>query len=116
MIEAGRLCVKIAGRESGKKCVVIDIIDKNYVLIDGDVRRKKCNISHLEPLEEKIEIKKKAAHIDVIEAFKKLGIEIIERKTKSKTERPRKAKGEAKKQIAEKKKGKVKSKKKEIKK
>ena len=37
----GQLCVKIAGRESGKKCVIVDRIDSNYVLIDGNVRRKK---------------------------------------------------------------------------
>jgi len=48
MIEVGRLCYKIAGREAGKPCIIIDIIDDNYVLIDGLVRRKRCNINHLE--------------------------------------------------------------------
>ena len=28
-IEKGRVCVKIAGRESGKKCVIVDVIDEN---------------------------------------------------------------------------------------
>lgn len=116
MIEIGRVCVKTAGREAGKKCVVVDVLDKNYVLIDGNVRRKKCNISHLEPLEGKIEIKKKAAHAEVVEAFKKLGIGVIEKKTKAKTERPRKTKGMAKKKIEEKKGRKSKKQKKEAKK
>lgn len=31
----GRICVKVAGRETGRKCVIVDVIDKNYVLITG---------------------------------------------------------------------------------
>ena len=58
MIEIGRLCVKIAGRDAGLKCAVIEILDKNTVLIDGQTRRRKCNIRHLEPLKEKIDLKK----------------------------------------------------------
>lgn len=90
MIEVGRLCVKIAGREAGKKCVILDVIDDNYVLIDGQLRRKKCNISHLEPLEKKIEIKKGASHSEVVDEFKKLKIEIKETKKKEKKEKPKK--------------------------
>lgn len=90
MMDVGRLCIKIAGRDAGKKCVIVDVIDKNYVLIDGDVRRKKCNVSHLEPLNEKIDLKKKAPHEEVIKEFRKLGIEVREKKPKQKTERPEK--------------------------
>lgn len=93
MIEIGRLCVKIAGREAGRKGVIVDIIDDNYVLIDGQLRRKKCNISHLEPLEKKIEIKKGASHSDIVNEFKKLNIEIKETKKKEKKEKPKKIRG-----------------------
>ena len=110
MIEIGRLCIKIAGREAGKKCVIVDIIDNNYVLIDGQLRRKKCNILHLEPLEKKIEIKKGASHSDVADEFKKLKIEIKETKKKEKKEKPKKVKG--KKEAGAEKKPKEKSKKK----
>ncbi|RLG55185.1 MAG: 50S ribosomal protein L14e, partial [Candidatus Hydrothermarchaeota archaeon] len=49
-IEIGRVCVKTAGREAGKRCVIVDIIDKNFVLVDGpEVQRRRCNIKHLEP-------------------------------------------------------------------
>ncbi|MEM3979819.1 MAG: KOW motif-containing protein, partial [Ignisphaera sp.] len=46
-IEVGRICVKIAGREAGRKCVIVDIIDDNYVLIMGPksmngVKRRRC--------------------------------------------------------------------------
>ena len=93
MIELGRLCLKIAGRDAGKKCIVIDILDNNYVLIDGETRRRKCNISHLEPLDVVIEVKKKASHYEIKTEFKKLGLNVLETKPKPKTERPKKVKG-----------------------
>ena len=72
MYEIGRLCVKLAGRDAGKKCVIIDILKDNYVMIDGSTRRRKCNTAHLEPLNQVIKIKKKATNAEVIKAFKKL--------------------------------------------
>jgi large subunit ribosomal protein L14e len=73
-MEIGRLCVKIAGRDAGKECLIVDIIDKNFVLVDGNTRRKKVNIDHLEVLPQKAELKKGAAHEDVIAALKSLGV------------------------------------------
>jgi len=89
MIEIGRVCVKTAGRDAGLKCVVIDI-DKKLVLIDGQTRRRKCGIAHLEPTKDVLKIKKGASHAEVVSAFKELKIEIKERKTKEKTARPKK--------------------------
>ncbi|MHA1649889.1 MAG: 50S ribosomal protein L14e [Candidatus Helarchaeota archaeon] len=64
-IEIGRICVKTAGREAGKKCVIVDIIDKNFVLITGPklvnkVKRRRANIKQLEPTNEKLDIQKGA--------------------------------------------------------
>ena len=57
-IEVGRICVKIAGREAGEKCVIVEIIDDNYVEVVGStIKNRKCNIKHLEPVDQKIEIK-----------------------------------------------------------
>ena len=81
MIDVGRVCVKIAGREAGNKCVVVDVIDKNFVTIDGDVRRKKCNISHLEPLDQKIKLEENEDHDSVIKNLKKIGVVFKEKKT-----------------------------------
>ncbi len=89
MIEIGRLCVKIAGRDAGKKCVIVDILDDTFVLIDGETRRRKCNILHVEPLNQKIEIKKNASHEDVSKSFKELGIEARTTKPKPKTQKPK---------------------------
>jgi len=87
-IEVGQLAVKIAGRDAGKKCLIIDIIDDNFVLIDGATRRRKCNIKHLEFLPQKVKIKKGASHKDVISALRKIGINV-----KEKVKRTEKIKG-----------------------
>ena len=85
MIEIGRVCVKIAGRDAGKKCVVVEIIDKNLVMIDGETRRRKCNLEHIEPLDKKVEIKKGASHEEVIAALTSAGLikeETVKKKLK----------------------------------
>ena len=92
--EIGRLCLKIAGRDSNKKCLIVDILENDYVLIDGETRRKKCNIKHLEPTDKVIKISKGASHNDVVKEFKKLGI-VIKLKVKkekkvAKEEKPEK--------------------------
>ncbi len=90
MIEIGRLCVKLAGRDAGLKCVVVDILDDKFVLIDGETRRRKCNILHIEPLKDVIKIKKKASHEEIKKEFEKLGLKVRETKPRQKTEMPRK--------------------------
>ena len=100
MIEVGRLIVKIAGRDAGKKGVIIEILDDNYIMIDGQVRRRKCNIIHIEPLNKILKIKDKAAHDEVVKVLKTEGIEVEERKTKEKpkTDKPKKQRKDKKKQ------------------
>jgi len=74
--DIGRLCVKTLGREAGHYCVIVDIIDKNYLLIDGlKVRRRRVNFNHIEPIADTIEIKKGANHEEVEAAIKKAKLE-----------------------------------------
>lgn len=103
IFEPGRLCVKLAGRDAGRKCVVVEVTDATYVVVDGLTRRKKVNIKHLEPLPETIDIKSAASHEDVVAAFSKLGVEIPEKKSRSPTERPKKQKKNKAKEVKEKK-------------
>jgi len=70
MVDIGRVCVKIAGRDAGKKCVVVDVLGKEMVMIDGETRRRKCNLAHIEPLDKKVDIKKGASHEEVMAALK----------------------------------------------
>jgi len=93
MIEIGRICLKLAGRDAGREAVIVDILDGNYVLIDGNVRRRKCNILHLEPTERKIDIEEGASHSDVKKEFDKLKIPVWETKKKEIKEKPKKARG-----------------------
>ena len=68
-IHIGRVCVKTAGRETGRKAVILGFIDQNYVLITGakltGIRRRKANLKHLEALDKKIDIKENASEDDV---------------------------------------------------
>ncbi len=88
MMEVGRLCLKIAGRDAGKKCIIVDVLDDHTLLIDGQTRRRKCNIMHIEPTREVLKIKKGASHAEVVTAFKKLGLEMRESKPKKAGPRP----------------------------
>ena len=77
-IEVGRICVKIVGREAGKKCVIVDVVDKNFALITGPkavsgIKRRRSNINHLEPTNEKIEIKRGATDEEISEVLKTAG-------------------------------------------
>lgn len=57
-IEVGRVCVKIAGREAGEKCVIVEVIDDKFVEVVGtNIKNRRCNIKHLEPVDQTIEIK-----------------------------------------------------------
>ncbi|RME55494.1 50S ribosomal protein L14e [Candidatus Woesearchaeota archaeon] len=105
MLNVGRVCIKLAGRDAGRLAVVVENIDNNSVLIDGNVRRRKCNIRHLEPTKDVVDIKEKASSEDVLKALKKAGLEVVEKKeskkeNKQKSERPRKQrKGSEKKSV-----------------
>lgn len=87
------MCIKLAGRDAGRDCVIVDVLDDKFVLINGNVRRRKCNILHLEPTERKIEIEKGASHEDIEKEFKKLKLPVWETKPKQKTEKPKKLRG-----------------------
>ena len=76
-IEVGRICVKLTGRETGKKCVVVDVVDKNFALITGPksvtgVRRRRTNVDHLEPTPELVELKKGATDDEVEKVLTKM--------------------------------------------
>ncbi len=91
MMEPGRVCIKIAGRNAGAHCVIVDNIDENFVLIDGNVKRKKCNIKHLEPLDLVLKIRKGASTSSVHEAMKEAKLKVITTNPKQKkSEKPRK--------------------------
>jgi large subunit ribosomal protein L14e len=77
-IEVGRICVKQAGRENGKKCVVIDVMDKSFVLVTGPkkvtgIKRRRVNINHVMPLQDKVEVKRGASDEEVAQVLEAAG-------------------------------------------
>ena len=92
LFSVGRLCVKVAGRDAGRKCVVVESVDGRFVVVDGNVRRKKVNVRHLEPLDQTVKISEKASHADVKKEFDSLGIPTWEKKSKKVAERPKRVK------------------------
>jgi large subunit ribosomal protein L14e len=77
-IEVGRICTKQIGRESGLTCVVIDVMDKSFVLVTGPkkvsgVRRRRVNINHVMPLADKVDVKRGASDEEVTQALQAAG-------------------------------------------
>jgi large subunit ribosomal protein L14e len=73
-VEVGRICLKIAGRENGKKCVIIDVMDKSFAIVTGPkkitgVKRKRVNLNHITVLQDKLEIKRGASDEEVTQSL-----------------------------------------------
>ena len=69
-IEVGRVCVKVAGRESGRRCVIVDVMDKSFVLVTGPkkvtgIKRRRVNINHVAPTEDTIQVNRGASDEEV---------------------------------------------------
>ncbi len=69
-MDVGRICVKLTGREAGSRCVIVDVVDRNYVIVTGPlevtgVRRRRVNMSHLQPLDEVVEISRNASDEEI---------------------------------------------------
>lgn len=78
-LAVGTVCMKVAGRESGAICCVVKPIDKTFIMVTGPklvtgIKRRRCNIEHLEPTEIKLEIKEDATDEEIIEAYKKANV------------------------------------------
>ena len=80
----GRIAVKLVGREAGKECVIVEQVNDSFVIIDGNVKRRKCNLQHLELTEKVLDLKKGASTEEVREAMKKAKMKLTSRRTKEK--------------------------------
>ena len=77
-IEVGRVCVKVAGRESGRKCIIVDVMDKSFVVVTGPkkvtgVKRRRVNINHVAPTEDVIQVKRGASDEEVTQMIDAAG-------------------------------------------
>lgn len=79
LYNVGRVCIKTVGRETGSYCVIVDEMEGRFVVVTGpkhlsSVRRRKCNIRHIEPLETVIPIEKGADDEAVEKALGEAGL------------------------------------------
>ncbi len=70
--------MKTAGREAGKKCVIVDVMDKSFVLVTGPkkitgVKRKRVNLNHVMVLEDKLDLKRGATDEEITSALEAAG-------------------------------------------
>jgi large subunit ribosomal protein L14e len=77
-VEIGRICVKTAGRNVGKKCVIVDVMDKSFILVTGPkaltgVKRKRANMNHIMVLEDKLDLKRGASDDEVTQVLTSAG-------------------------------------------
>jgi large subunit ribosomal protein L14e len=77
-IEVGRICVKTFGRETGRKCVILDVMDKSFALITGPkkvtgVKRRRVSLNHLEPLQDRLDIKRNASDDEIARILEETG-------------------------------------------
>jgi large subunit ribosomal protein L14e len=70
--------MKTAGRENGKKCVIVDVMDKSFVLVTGPkavtgVKRKRANINHILVLQDKLDLNRGASDEEVTQTLTDAG-------------------------------------------
>ena len=71
-LEIGSVCIKTTGREAGKNAVVVEVMDDNFVVVEGpNVRKRKCNITHLFPTGEKVSVDKNTTQKELKEILAK---------------------------------------------
>ncbi len=97
LFEVGRLCLKIAGRDAGRTCVIVEQVDNTFVVVDGDVRRKKVNVKHLEPMAEVVELSNKASATEVQKLFESRGLPVWRHTAKKVGARPMQVRAHARK-------------------
>lgn len=54
----GAVCMKIAGRDAGKLCVITETLEGNFVKVDGYTRPRKVSMRHIEPTGRTVDVKK----------------------------------------------------------
>lgn len=89
-MEVGQVVYKIAGRDAGKAAAIVDVIDSDNVLIDGQTRRRKVSVKHVELTKKTVKISKNDSTDKVIAALKGAGYEFPEKKQSKSGEKKQK--------------------------
>ncbi|MDW8044035.1 MAG: 50S ribosomal protein L14e [Nitrososphaerota archaeon] len=77
--QIGRIAVKKRGREAGLKCVVVDVVKDDMLLVTGPkdvsgVRRRRVNVMHLAFTPHRVRIRRGATDEEVKRALEEAGL------------------------------------------
>ena len=70
LIEAGRVCVKLAGRGAGTKVVVLGVEGKTATVEGVREKKGKVNVKHLYPTAEKAHVSKNISKEEIAKILK----------------------------------------------
>jgi large subunit ribosomal protein L14e len=74
ILDVGRVCMKVKGKNAGNYCVIVEKPEKNMVTIEGrDIEKTKVNILHIEPMPTILKIGKSAKKDEITKALEKEG-------------------------------------------
>ncbi|MFT4309988.1 MAG: hypothetical protein ACMXYL_05905 [Candidatus Woesearchaeota archaeon] len=83
MSQVGRIIVKTAGRDAGKIGVITKVVDNNHVMIEGQTRKRKVNIKHIEYTAKKIDVTENTGSDEIAKSLVQLGYKIVQKGQKS---------------------------------
>ncbi len=71
-LNVGTVCVKTAGRTAGQKVVVLEFDKEKHaaVIMGENVKKKKCSLRHLLPLNKTIKVSKNISQKELAELLK----------------------------------------------
>jgi ribosomal protein L14E/L6E/L27E len=74
LIDVGRVCRITRGRNAFDYCIVMETGEGNNVVVEGlESKRRKINLSHIEPTPTVIQIKKSATREEILKKLKDAG-------------------------------------------
>jgi len=75
LLDVGRVCVKVRGRDAGGLCVVVEAPAAGRVLVDGiGVRRRKVSVLDVEPTPSVVSVKKDSSTEAVVRELEKASL------------------------------------------
>ena len=76
MVKVGDVVMKIAGRDAGRVGIVLEDLGKGFFMVDGDTRKKKVNIKHIEFLGKEVKVGKGSTSEDLRKEINNLGFKV----------------------------------------
>src|SRR3989344_523850 len=76
MVKIGDVVMKIAGRDAGRVGIVTEDLGKGFFMVDGDTRKKKVNVKHIEFLGKEGRVGKGSTREELRKEINNLGFKV----------------------------------------